>query len=88
MYSITCKHKIFIGERLLLKLYCGKSHMKVGRIDDEREKILFSFISLVFGTFYLQYLFIISSCIHYLFILLSLKSILYRELHSTIFVLG
>ena len=31
----------------MLKLYCGKSHMKVGRIDDEREKILFSFISLV-----------------------------------------
>ena len=51
MYSITCKHKIFIGERLLLKLYCGKSHMKVGRIDDEREKILFSFISLVLELF-------------------------------------
>lgn len=52
MYSITCKHKIFIGERLLLKLYCGKSHMKVGGESMTKgKKILFSFISLVFGTF-------------------------------------
>lgn len=49
--SIICEHKIFIEEGLLLKLFCSKIHMKVGRINDENKKILFSFIALSFGIF-------------------------------------